>query len=265
MANPGSFERLVEIMDRLRGEDGCPWDREQTYESLRGYLLEECHEVAEALDGDSREALCEELGDLLFQIVFLARLAKEERAFTIEDVVRGIAEKMIRRHPHVFGDASAETSAEVLRNWEEIKRREKGAAEDADPSPSLLDGVPPSLPALLRAQRLGAKAARVGFDWEPEVDILEKVREETEELDRALASGDRQAIREEIGDALFSLAMLARRLEIDPEGALQRSNRKFQERFRSIEDALRRRGRAVEDAEMEELERLWAESKRGPA
>jgi MazG family protein len=250
MENPGSFQRLVAIMDRLRGEDGCPWDREQSYESLRGYLLEECYEVAEAIDEDSRDGLCEELGDLLFQIVFLARLAKEERAFTVEDVVAGIAEKMVRRHPHIFGDGTADTALEVLRNWEEIKREEKREAGGEEADRSVLDGIPGALPALLRAQRLGAKAARVGFDWDEESEILDKVREEIDELRDAFEKRDRDAIREEIGD------------EIDPEGALQRSNTKFQERFRWIERELKRRGRAIEETDLDELERLWGAAKR---
>jgi MazG family protein len=194
--------------------------------------------------------------------VFLARLAKEERAFTVEDVVAGIAEKMVRRHPHIFGDGTADTALEVLRNWEEIKREEKREAGGEEADRSVLDGIPGALPALLRAQRLGAKAARVGFDWDEESEILDKVREEIDELRDAFEKRDRDAIREEIGDTLFSLAMLARRLEIDPEGALQRSNTKFQERFRWIERELKRRGRAIEETDLDELERLWGAAKR---
>jgi MazG family protein len=254
------FAGLVRLMDRLREPGGCPWDREQTYESLRGYLLEEAYEVAEALDqGDSR-ALGEELGDLLFQIVFLSRLAKEQGAFTIDDVVRTIAEKMVRRHPHVFGDVKAESSAQVLQNWEAIKREEK-AASPRPAEASLLDGIPAALPALLKAQRLGSKAARVGFDWKEPQAVLAKTREELEELSQAVSQGDRDRVREELGDLLFVLAMLARHMEIDPEGALERANRKFRERFCWIEAELSRRGVPLEQAGLELLEQLWSQAK----
>jgi len=254
------FEKLVEIMDRLREPDGCPWDREQDYESLRGYLLEEAYEVAETLDDGNEEGLREELGDLLFQIVFLSRIAKERGRFTIEDVVRGIGEKMVRRHPHVFGDATAENSEQVLRNWEAIKREEKPHRARA----STLDGIPRGLPALLRAQRLGAKAARVGFDWEHPEQIVDKVTEELGELKEAMRDGDREAVREELGDLFFSLAMLARRMEIDPEGALQSGNAKFVRRFSWVERRLAGEEISVEEAGLERLERLWQEAKQAP-
>jgi tetrapyrrole methylase family protein/MazG family protein len=251
------FEKLVEIMDRLREPGGCPWDREQTYETLRSYLLEECYEVADAIDRRDMDDLREELGDLLFQIVFLSRIAKEEGRFNSEDVVRGIAEKMIRRHPHVFSNVSAETSEEVLRNWEEIKRQEKEGKADG----SLLAGVPRALPALLKAQRLGTKAARVGFDWEAPADVLEKIDEELGELREAVAAGDRVAARAELGDLLFSVVMLARHMDIDPEGALEKTNLKFTDRFTWIEEKLRSSGENVEDAGLERLEQLWREIK----
>jgi MazG family protein len=257
------FESLVAIMDRLRGPDGCPWDREQGYETLRSYLLEETYEVVEALDRRDPAALREELGDLLFQVVFLARMAKEEGKFTASDVIRGIAEKMIRRHPHVFGAVRAETAEEVLRNWEEIKDREKGAASGPRARRSVLDGVPAALPALLKAQRLGEKAARVGFDWQRPEEILGKIDEETAELRAALESSDRDAAREELGDLLFSLAMLGRRLGLDPEQALERANRKFRSRFQGVERELERRGVPVERAGVELLNRLWEGAKRG--
>lgn len=258
-----SFEKLVEIMDRLRGEGGCPWDREQTYETLRGYLLEECYEVAEAIDGGDRRALAEELGDLLFQIVFLSRLGKEERAFTVSDVIEGITTKMIRRHPHVFGGERAETSDDVLRKWEEIKRAEKEQAGGrAGRATSLLDGLPGALPELSRAQRLGEKAARVGFDWERSEQILDKIDEELAELRAAHGKGDPGAVRDELGDCLFALAMLARRMGLDAEGALSGANRKFRKRFGWIEAELRRAGRSFEETGAEELERLWSRAKR---
>ncbi|MCP3979977.1 MAG: nucleoside triphosphate pyrophosphohydrolase [bacterium] len=255
------LDGLVAIMDRLREPGGCPWDREQTYETLRGYLIEECYEVAEALDHDDPVELCEELGDLLFQIVFLSRLAKEQGRFTVDDVVRGIAQKMIRRHPHVFGDASAETSDDVLVHWEAIKQREKAEAGKAAPDRSVLDGVPSALPGLLKAQRLGAKASRVGFDWKRAEDVLEKIDEELAELRRAVESGDHDESREELGDLLFSLVNLARRLDIDPEGAIERANHKFGARFRWIERTLADGGREVAQTDLDRLEQLWAEAK----
>jgi tetrapyrrole methylase family protein/MazG family protein/ATP diphosphatase len=256
---PGDgFAGLVAIMDRLRGPEGCPWDREQDYESLRGYLIEECYEVAEALDRDDADGLREELGDLLFQIVFLSRLAKEQGAFTVDDVVRGIARKMVRRHPHVFGSESAETSDDVLKHWERIKRQEKS---DAEKPASVLDGIPTALPALLKAQRLGAKAARVGFDWERAEQVLDKVDEELSELRRAVRRGDRDATGEELGDLLFSLVNLARHMTLDPEGALERANAKFRRSFMWIEAELARRGTPVEQADSELLESLWSDAK----
>jgi MazG family protein len=251
------FEKLLEIMDQLREPGGCPWDREQTYETLRSYLLEECYEVADAIDRGHAEDLCEELGDLLFQIVFLSRIAKEQGKFRSEDVIRGIAEKMIRRHPHVFGTASAETSGEVLRNWEEIKRHEKADK----PGGSLLAGIPLSLPALLKAQRLGTKAARVGFDWKAPADVLKKIDEELAELREAVIADDPAAARAELGDLLFAIVMLARHMNIDPEGALEQTNLKFTDRFTWIEEKLRRSGDNIEEAGLERLEQLWREIK----
>ncbi len=263
MKDPQRFESLVSIMGRLREPGGCPWDREQTFETLRGYLLEECYEVADALDRDDIDDLKEELGDLLFQIVFLARLAAEQDSFSIADVIRGIAEKMIRRHPHVFGSARADTSQEVLRQWEEIKRveaRDK-AGKGVAGRESILDGIPTALPALLKAQRLGTKAARVGFDWERPEDVLEKVAEEVDELRAAVASGDRRSMRAELGDLLFATAMLARRLEVDPEGALEQTNLKFVRRFSWIERELARQGVTIEEAGLDRMERLWNAAK----
>ena len=254
----GAFANLLQIMDRLRDPGGCPWDREQTYATLRNYLLEECYEVVEALDAGDRAGLREELGDLLFQIVFLSRLAKEEGAFTAEDVATGIAEKMVRRHPHVFGQERADTSEEVLRNWEEIKRKEKGTP--AAPT-SVLAGIPRVLPALLKAQRLGTKAARVGFDWHRDADVLDKIDEEVGELRRAAQAGRPEDVREEFGDLLFSLVMLARRLEVDAEEALEGANRKFQARFHEVERRLAAAGIPIQDAGLETLDRVWTEVK----
>jgi MazG family protein len=255
------LEALVSIMDRLREPGGCPWDREQDYRSLRRYLLEECYEVAEALDRGEPSALREELGDLLFQIVFLSRLAKEDRAFTIEDVIRGVAEKLIRRHPHVFGTASMETADEVEEQWERIKRREKASGESDERTRSVLDGIVDAQPALLKAQQLGQRAAQVGFDWKRPEHVLDQAAEELGELRAALAGDDPGHVREEIGDLLFTVVMLARRLKIDAEGALEGTNRKFRKRFGWIESELGRRGTAVDRAGFELLERLWRQSK----
>ena len=255
------FESLVWIMDRLRDPDeGCPWDAEQDYSTLRGYLLEECYEAAEALDREDPDKLLEELGDLLFQIVFLSRLAKEDGSFTAADVVRGISQKMIRRHPHVFGSGKADDADDVLRKWEQIKRQEKEDAGERE-AESILAGIPGALPALLKAHRLGTKAARVGFDWPDEAGILDKVDEELAELRTAVGDGDAKRVREELGDLLFTLAMLARRLEIDPEAALERANLKFTERFSRVEREVRRRGIKIEEAGLELLDRLWTEAK----
>ena len=262
MAQTEKFEHLVAIMDRLRDpEDGCPWDLEQDYATLRSYLLEESYEVAEALDDGNAEQLREELGDLLFQIVFLSRIAKERGAFTAADVVRGIAEKMIRRHPHVFGTAEAETADDVLRAWEEIKRGEK-EQQDGAAAPSVLAGLPSALPALLKAQRLGTKAARVGFDWPDDAAVLEKAREELGELEEALGERDAERVGEELGDLLFTLVMLARRLNLDAERVLEGANRKFVERFAGVEAEVRRRGLDVERAGPELLNEIWEETKR---
>jgi MazG family protein len=247
------FQRLVEIMDRLREPGGCPWDREQTYESLRSYLIEECYEVAEALDDGDAPGLREELGDLLLQIVFLSRLAKEDGEFTIDDVVSGIVDKMVRRHPHVFGEESADSPDEVLEHWERIKRQDE---------PSILAGIPRALPALLKAQRLGTKAARVGFDWPGPRQVMAKVDEEREELVAAMRRGDAEAVRAEVGDLLFAVVNLARHLDVDPEGALERTNLKFTRRFQWIERELPARGETLEGAGLERLERLWSEAKR---
>ena len=264
MDNYGTFKGLLEIMDRLREPDGCPWDREQSYATLRGYLLEEAYEVAQALDDGDETALCEELGDLLFQIVFLSRIGKENGAFTAADVVRSIATKMVRRHPHVFGGAQVRDSDDVLRNWEEIKREEqreknRGGAEG---QPGVLDGVPAALPALLKAYRIGTKTARVGFFWKSDDQILEKIDEELAELRDSLAESDRDGVREELGDLMFTLVMLARHVGIDPEDALENSNRKFTGRFRRLEEILRTEGGRVDDSSMDRLEQLWRQVKR---
>ncbi len=251
-----AFDELVQIMERLRAPGGCPWDREQTHRSIRKYVIEEAYEVAEAIDRDDPHELCGELGDLLLQVVFHAEMAREAGRFTIEDVCRRISEKMRRRHPHVFGDVEVVDAAEVVRNWEAIKAGERGAGASA------IDGVPRSLPALQRAERLGEKAARVGFDWPDAPAVLAKVDEERRELGEALAGGDRERITAELGDLLLAIANLARKLDVEPEAALAAAVDRFEARFRHLEGELRAAGRKVASTSPEELDRLWEEAKR---
>jgi tetrapyrrole methylase family protein/MazG family protein/ATP diphosphatase len=227
-----SMTRLVGVMRRLLAPDGCPWDREQTFESLRRYVLEEACEVIDAIESGSRDALREELGDLLLQVVFQAELARREGAFGPDDVVTAIVDKLVSRHPHVFGDLDAKDADEVLQNWERLKAKEKAGR-------GLLDGVPRSLPSLTRAQRIGEKVARVGFDWADAAGSRRKVHEEIGELDEAIAAGDGAAIEEELGDVLFALVNLARHVRVDAEGALRRTIDKFTRRFAHVERRVR--------------------------
>jgi MazG family protein len=245
-------------MSRLRGPDGCPWDREQTLCSLRPYLLEETYEVLEAIDaGDPREH-CEELGDLLLQIVFQAQLAGEAGQFSFADVAEAISDKLVSRHPHVFGDAEAKDSDAVLRQWAALKREEKKAKGGGD---SVLEGVPREMPALARADRLTEKASRIGFDWPDAGGAREKLAEEIGELDEAIAGGDREAIEHELGDALFALANLARKLSVAPEEALRGAVARFVNRFGHIERELARRGVGHGQATLAEMDALWNEAK----
>jgi MazG family protein len=256
--NP-AWQKLVEITRRLRVPDGCPWDREQTFESLKTHLLEEAYEVLEAIDSGDRANLREELGDLLFQILFLSQIASEEGSFDIEAVCAGIADKLVRRHPHVFGEGRLQTSGEVLRQWEELKDAERRQEEG---SPGALSGVPVHLPALLKAHRLTAKASQFGLDWKGAAEVLEKLDEELEEFLAAhRQEGATDALEEELGDLLFTLANLGRHLSIDPEAALQRANRKFIDRFEHVERRLRERGKEWGALSAEELDRLWREAK----
>jgi tetrapyrrole methylase family protein/MazG family protein len=249
--------RLRRIMEQLRGPDGCPWDREQTLESLRTYLVEEAHEVIEAIDAGSPEALREELGDLLLQIVFQARVAEERGAFDIESVMRGIGDKIVSRHPHVFASGRLDNADQVLRQWEQLKADERRGRKDA----SMFAGVPDALPALLKALRISSKAARVGFDWSDAAGVWAKIEEEMAELGEAVRRGDRAAVAEEIGDLLFTIANLARHEEVDPEQALQAANRKFIERFRYVEEALARDGARPEPGQRDRMEVLWEDAK----
>lgn len=252
------MERLKEIMDRLRGPGGCPWDREQTFESLATFLLEETYEVLEAMTSGTPAAHREELGDLLFQIIFQARLAEERGDFDIRDVMREVGDKIVRRHPHVFGDATLATSEQVLKQWEQIKVEERRGKGDG----SMFTGVPVQLPALLKALRISSKAARVGFDWPDLRGLLKKLEEERCEMLRALRDGGRDAVKEEIGDLLFTVVNVARHAGIDPELALQDANRKFLDRFRYVEEGLRRRGLVASPEHRGLMETLWEEAKR---
>jgi MazG family protein len=254
------FRDLVDVVARLRGPGGCPWDREQTPESLRPCLLEECYEVLDAIDRGEPAALREELGDLLLQVVFQAQVAAEADRFTIEDVIADVVRKMVRRHPHVFADATVADSAEVLRNWSRIKAAERAQRGAADPS--VLSGLPAALPALHAAARLGEKAARVGFDWPSPGAALAKVREEVAELEEALASREPGRVEHELGDLLFAIASVARLADQSPEMALRQALARFARRFRAIEAAVRRSGRDVHDLTAEELEARWVEAKR---
>lgn len=255
MENLNGVARLQDIVARLRSPDGCPWDREQTHSSLRALLVEECHEVIDAIERVDDANLREELGDLLLHVVMHAQMAAERGAFTLDEISAGICEKMIRRHPHVFGESRATDTEAVLKQWEAIKRQEKGG------STGVLDGIAASLPALLRAQTVQKKAARVGFDWPDAEPVFAKIEEETAEIREALARDDRAAVEAEIGDLLFSAVNLSRKLEVDAETALSGTIKRFTARFRHIENALRAEGRILEDTPIEELERLWEQAK----
>ena len=256
-----AFEHLVALIARLRAPGGCPWDREQTHHSLKPMTLEEAYEVLEAIDGGDDRHLAGELGDLLLQVVFHAQIAAEESRFTVADVIRAVLEKMVRRHPHVFGGESASTSGEVLRNWEAIKRAEQQAGGH-DRAASMLDSVSSRIPAVMEAFQMSTKVSRVGFDWPDAPAVLEKVAEEVAEVRAAVAAGDAGAASAEVGDLLFAAVSLARLLGEDPESALKAANRKFRRRFRYVEDRLRERGRSPADSNLDEMESLWAEAKR---
>jgi len=248
------FERLLEIMSRLRGPAGCPWDREQTRTSLKPFLIEEAYEVLEAIESGRPSALEEELGDLLFQVVFHAQLAAERGEFAMADVLERLVAKMTTRHPHVFGDASVGTPGEALAQWEAIKQRE---AREAGTPRSVIDGVPRALPSLVRAQRITSKAARVNFDWPSASAAWTKVEEECREVAAALAAGDRDRTEEELGDVLFSVVNVARLSSVDAEEALQGAIEKFRRRFTEMESGLLAAGRPIGEVSQEELERSW--------
>ena len=251
------IEQLRAVVAALRSPEGCPWDREQNHATLRGGLLEEAYEVVAAIDASDDANLCEELGDLLLQVVFHGQIATEESRFDFDQIALGIAQKLVRRHPHVFGTESAEDSAAVLVRWEEIKRQEKGAQASA----SALDGISEGMPALQYAAKVQKKAAKIGFDWPEVAPVLAKIREELAEVEHAMGEGEAR-LEEELGDLLFSVVNLTRKLKLDPEVALSGATRKFGRRFRAVEDLMRAREVALEEATLEVMDRLWDEVKR---
>lgn len=263
-----NFDELVAVMSRLRAPGGCPWDAEQTYESLAQYLLEECYETFDAIHeaaatGETAN-LREELGDVLLQVVFHSTIAAEKGDFTIDEVVAGVTEKLILRHPHVFGETKLETANDVLQNWDELKKaQQKASGKIEKPKESILEDVPVHFPALLEGQKLSKKAAKARFDWENVEQIFEKLNEEAEELKVAIkANNPNGDIEEEIGDLLFVVVNLARKLDIDAETALKKTNRKFRGRFKYIEENLKKDGKTLEQSNLEEMDALWNEAKK---
>jgi len=266
------FERLVEIMRALRAPDGCPWDREQTHASLRPFVLEETYEVLDAIESGDPARLREELGDFLYEAVFLAQISEEAGQFAIGDAIDAIADKLVRRHPHVFArdseDGAPVTSQQVIEKWETMKARERAAeaADPARPSKTTLSGVPKTLPSLLRAYEISARAAAVGFDWSRPADVIDKIEEEVSEVRHEVESGlagHLSRAEEEMGDLLFSIANLSRKLGIEPEAALRRANDKFTRRFEAMEQVFAARGRTLSDASLEEMENEWQRVKQG--
>ena len=252
------FQRLVDIMTRLRGPGGCPWDREQTLESLRGFVLEETYEVLEAIDRGDHDALRGEIGDFIFEGVFLAQVESDEGRFTVADSLHHINEKLIRRHPHIFGDtAGVDTPGKVVEQWEQIKAREQQSAGEKK---SLLKGVPKALPSLLRAHEIGTRVAAVGFDWAKTDDVIGKIEEEVAEIREAKNEG-RERTEEEMGDLLFSMAQLARQLGFDAESALRKANEKFTKRFEALERRFEETGRDLHQSTLEEMEAVWQQIK----
>jgi MazG family protein len=261
------FEKLVEIMATLRGPNGCPWDKQQDFNSLKPMLVEEVYEVLEAIDNQDFDGLAEELGDLLLHVIFHAQLGKEAGQFDITTVIEKISEKLVRRHPHVFGSESASTPEEVIKNWESIKAQEKAEKlKNRTPEQrSLLEGIPSKLPAIHEAHQISSRAARVGFDWPDIEGIFDKLQEEVHELKEVISAGgddtQRERLEDEIGDMLFVMVNIARYLKIDSESALKRANRKFKARFRYMEGELAKLGKSLEETSLEEMEVLWQKAK----
>lgn len=261
-----TFDELIAVMARLRAPGGCPWDREQTYGTLSQYLIEEAYETFDAIQeaeatGDVTD-LTEELGDLLLQVVFHSTIGAERGEFDIDDVASGVSQKLVLRHPHVFGDAKLERAEDVLDNWDMLKANERRASGKAEKRrDSILDEVPVHFPGLLEALKLTKKAAKTGFDWDGAEPVFEKITEETDELRSAIEKGRSDGVEEEVGDLLFAVVNLARHLDVEPETALKKTNRKFRSRFKHIEESLRSRGKTPEDSSLEEMDALWNEAK----
>ena len=255
------FQNLLELMDVLRGPGGCPWDKEQTRETLKPMLVEETYEVLEALEKSDSDELCEELGDLLFQIVFHSQISKEKGEFDAYDVCCRCYKKMVGRHPHVFGGESYKDADELLKHWEDIKASEKKASGRATSKESLLDGVPEKLPALYEAYQISSKAARVGFDWDSIEAVRDQLLEEFEELQAALQESDKERMKEEVGDLLFCALNISRHLQIDPETALSSANRKFTNRFKAMEKHFAEREKPLKEVGVQEMERVWQKQK----
>jgi MazG family protein len=261
------FDRLVEIMTTLRGPNGCPWDKQQDFSSLKPMLVEEVYEVLEAIDNQDYDGLAEELGDLLLHVIFHAQLGKEASQFDINTVIEKISDKLVRRHPHVFGNESVSTPEEVIKNWEAIKAEEKAEKlkHRTPEQRSLLEGIPSKLPAIHEAHQISSRAARVGFDWPDIEGIFDKLQEETLELKEVISAGGderrRERLEDEIGDMLFVIVNIARYLKIDSESALKRANRKFKARFRYMEAELAKQGKSLEETPLEEMEALWQKAK----
>ncbi|MDD2206565.1 MAG: nucleoside triphosphate pyrophosphohydrolase [Aminobacterium sp.] len=256
------LERLVSIMARLRAPEGCPWDREQTFETLRSHIIEEAYELVDAISQQDIDEMKEEAGDVLLQIVFVAQLAREQGFFDIKDVISEICDKLIRRHPHVFGEVEVNGSADVLANWEKIKVKEKSLKKREDKS--VLAGIPESLPPLLKAYRIQAKVSHVGFDWEKGdiKPVTDKIKEELSEVEAAVNQEEQVRVEEELGDLFFAVVNLSRHLGVNPDIALQRANKKFEERFRQVEKMVHQEGREWEDYQLKDLDCFWNEAKR---
>jgi len=255
MTDKDNFRSMVEIMDILRGENGCPWDREQTHQTLKPHLIEESYEVLEALEEGSMEMLKEELGDLLLQILFHSQIAKENGSFSIDDVITSLKEKIIRRHPHVFDDTYVKNSKEVMFNWEKIKRQEKKDRK------SVLDGVPKILPSLIRARQVQAKAARVGFDFPNKEEAFSKIEEEVGEFKEAVLNKNQDDIEEEFGDFLFSIVNVSRFVSVDPEESMRKAIDKFIQRFKKVEESIESSGRSFEELSLEDMDAIWSRNK----
>lgn len=258
MRKKDSLEPLINIMKKLRSPDGCPWDKEQTHNSIKKYIIEEVYEFIEALEENDSEKMKDELGDLLFQIIFHCQMADEKKLFSIYDVIKNSQEKMVRRHPHVFGSIKLERSNEVIDQWEKIKKEEKNHRDRT----SILDGVPIHLPSLIRAYKIQKKAAKVGFDWAQAEDIIHKIQEELDETKEALKHNNPEHIKEEIGDLFFSVANLARFLKFDPEELSRKSVDKFINRFKQLETALEKKGEKFKNISIEEMEEIWNKNKK---